>query len=174
MSLQSPLPPGTKPASNPTPEQLTRANALNRFNWMYLYVPVALLGLTVLVLVILMLYAVFTRSPEDPSYSLFSGLADLILIFYVILPSMLLCAIGPAAAGFLIYRANERRKLPPEARRSKLQTLFWRVDALISQAGTQLRDSYLDQAVRPLIRAYALTAALQSLVQFVRNLLRRE
>lgn len=174
MSLQPSTPPNTKPAYAPTPEQLTRANALNRFNWMYLYVPVTLLGLTVLTLTVLMLYTVFSRSPEDPSYSFFSGLADLILIFYVILPSMLLCAIGPAAAGFLIYRATERRKLPPAERRSKIQTLLWRVDSLINQIQARLRDSYLDQAVRPLIKAHALTAALQSLAQFIRNLLRRE
>ncbi len=159
----------TKTAYEPTPNQLAREASRKRFNWIFVYIPTAVLGLIVLGMTIFMIWAALTSSPEDRIFSQLSGIADIILISCVILPAMLMCAIGPALAGLLIYRTTERRKLPPEERRSKLQNFLWRIDNLIEKIQVALRDSYLDKATRPLIKGHASVAALKALVNSIRN-----
>ncbi len=173
MTIPTTTTPDSQTPYEPSPSQLAREAALKRFNWMFVYVPVTILGLIVLGLVIFMIWAAVTNSPEDHLFSLLSGTADIILISCAILPAMLVCAIGPALAGLLIYRTNERRKLTPEERRSKLQVLLWRVDQLITKIQTRLRDSYLDQVVRPVIKGHALAAALRTIADNIRKLLGR-
>ncbi len=163
----------TKSVYQPNPSQLARENALKRFNRIFVFVPVTLLGLIVLGLVIFMIWAALTSSPEDHLFSLLSGTADIILITCVILPAMLLCTVGPALAGFLIYRTAERRKLPPEEKRSKLQTLLWRIDSLIEKIQARLHDSYLDKAARPIIKGHAITAALRNINNIILRMLGR-
>lgn len=157
----------------PLTAQLQRAESLNRFNFWAVSVPVVLLLLLVVALMILMVWQALSSSPEEPIYSLLSGLADLILIFLVILPAMLLCAVGPAAAGFIIHRAVKRRQLKPEERRSKLQLLLWRIDRLLVKTYQRLRDSYLDRAARPIIKSYARWAYAKAVIEYIRQFFRR-
>lgn len=173
MTVPTTTPPTPKPAFKPTPDQLARESSRKRFNWLFVYIPAILLVLIVLGLVVTMIWAVLTTSPEDHLFGFVSGVADIVLITFVILPAMLLCTIGPALAGFMIYRANEKRQLTAEERRGKLQRLLWRFDQLVMTAQTQLRDSYLDQAARPLIKGHALAAALRNLSAQIRRFLTR-
>ena len=85
---------------------------------------------------------------------------------------MLLCAVGPALLGFIVFRAGKRRKLEIEQRRSKLQVLLWRIDGLIDTIQGKLRDTYLDLAAKPVIKGHALAAALRATADFLSKLFR--
>ncbi|MCA9936017.1 MAG: hypothetical protein H6662_10010 [Ardenticatenaceae bacterium] len=162
MTLPTPTIPEQKPAYEPTSSQLERESSLNRFNWMFVYIPVILAGLIVMGIVFWMIWAALTASQEDHVLSLLSGLADITLIFFVILPSMLLCAVGPALLALIASRTSKRMKLEPAQRRSKLQVLLWRLDKLVETVQTRLRDSYLDSAAKPVIKGHAISAALRA------------
>lgn len=161
---------GNKPSFEPTPAQQARDVSLRRFNRLTIYLPLGAAGCAALVLLGIMLWQVFATTPESQTYRFFSGLADLILILSLF-PLLLLCAIGPALFGYLVYAANTKRKLEPAQRRCKLQTALWRLDAVLGTAQSALRDRYLEQAARPLISGHAYLAALKAVVRHVRNAL---
>lgn len=173
MTIPTTTPPGADSAYQPTPSQRARESSLRRFNLIFVYIPTAVLGLVVLGLIVFMIWVALTSSPEDQVISLFSGVANIFLISCVILPAMLLCALGPAMVGFLIYRANERRKLPPPEKQSKLQKFLWKIDSLVETIQHRLRNSYLDQAANPLIKGHAIVAALRTIVDNIRKLYSR-
>lgn len=172
MTAQNSAYPGDKPPYEPTLEQQARENALRRFNRLTVYLPLTLVALIVLALFVLMLVRVVTHSPESQAYHFLSGLADLILIF-TLMPMLLLCAVGPALFGFLLYRANQRRSLPPAERRGKLQTLFWRLDQMLDTVQAALRDRYLEKAARPLVTGHAYAAAVQAVWHYLRKTFNR-
>lgn len=164
-----------KPSYEPTPDQLAREKALQRFNRLYVYTPMLLVGIATLALLIFMLWHIFTVKPENQEgfYALLSGLADLILIFFNIIPMMLFCAVGPALFAYLVVRTNKRRKLPEHERRGKLQVILWRIDQVIAKIQLGLRDTYLEKAARPIIQGQALAAAIQALAQYIQRIFAR-
>lgn len=168
MRIPTPAAPDVPPANPPTPAQLEREAALRRFNRLYVYAPMILATLLVVGLLLYLLWQTLSQSPESPIYGLLSGLADLLLIF-ALLPMMLLCAIGPAATVLLLRQMYRQTQLEPDLRRGRLQTLFWRLDRLLTQVQTQLRDSYLEKIASPVIRGHAFLAALNALGRFIQN-----
>jgi hypothetical protein len=159
---------GSRPTYKATPEQQVRERTLRRFNRLVVSVPLAILVVAVAALTGYLLWTVFTHSPESQAYRFLSGLADLILIL-TILPMLLVCAVGPALLGYMIYAGVNRRKLKPGQRRSKLQILFWRVDRFIDTVQARLSGRYLTGIARPLIAGHATVAAVRRLLQLLRH-----
>lgn len=150
----------------PAPEQLERAAALRRFNRLYLYLPLAVFSLAGLVLVGLLLWGVF--SPNVTGTREFaSGLADLVVIMTV-MPLLLLCALVPAAAiGWLVYRRQQ-----PRQEHGRFQTLFWRLDTLLTRLQATVSTT-LPKAAVPVIKGHAWAAYLRALLENLKKLLIR-
>jgi len=172
MNTQMPAISEQKSPYEPTPEQLEREQALHRFNRLFVYVPLILAGVVVLALVLWMLWRVFTVTSDNQAkfYGSLSGLADLILIFFNIIPMMLLCAIGPALFGYLVRNAVKKNKLPLEERRGKLQPLLWRVDKAIAKIQSSLQDTQLQKVAKPVIQGHALAAAIQAMARSIQRI----
>ena len=146
----------------PSPDQLERAAALKRFNRLYIYIPVAFLGLTGFVLVGVLLWGVF--SPNIVGTRAFaSGLADLVVIMTV-MPLLLLCAIVPAAAiGLVVYRRQQ-----PKREHGRLHTLLWRLDALVTKVQDTV-SSTTPKAAVPIIKGHAWMAYMQTLFKEIKK-----
>lgn len=148
--------PSDSQAYQPSSDQLERAAALQRFNRLYVYLPVAVLGLVGLVLVGLLLWGVFSPNVTG-TRELASGLADVIVILTVI-PLLLLCAIVPAAAiGLVVYR----RQQPPREH-GRFHTLIWRLDTLVAKVQTKTATT-LPKAAAPFIKGQAWAAYARTL-----------
>lgn len=167
----TPTPSEPSTTYQPTPEQEERAAALRRFNRLFVYAPLGLVALIVLTLVVLMFWTRFAPDVDGRETAEFlSGLVDIIVIF-TLAPMLLLCAVGPALAGFLIYRANQRRQLPPPQRRSRLQTLLWRLERGLVKVQTKLRDEWLRQGAEPVIRGHAIMAYVKAVFNYIQRIL---
>jgi hypothetical protein len=150
----------------PAPEQLERAAALRQFNRLYVYLPLAVFSLAGLVLVGLLLWGVF--SPNITGTREFaSGLADLVVIMTV-MPLLLLCALVPAAAiGWVVYRRQQ-----PRQEHGRFQTLFWRLDTLLTRLQATISTT-LSKAAAPVIKGHAWAAYLRALQENLKKLLIR-
>ena len=154
-------------AYRPTTGQLEREAALRRFNRLYVYLPLGIFSLVGLVLIGLLLWGVF--SPGITGTREFaSGLADLVVILTT-LPLLLLCALVPAAAiGLVIYRRQQ-----PKPEHGRFQTLFWRLDTLVTKVQNTLSTS-LPKAAAPIIKGHGWIAFLRAVLenlkrQFIRR-----
>ncbi len=172
MTTQIPATASPKPLHEPTTEQLDREKALHRFNRLYVYTPLAVAGLAVVALVALMFWRALTITPENQQevYGLLSGLADLILIFFYIIPMILLCAIGPALFVYLLRNATKRRKLPAYEQRSKVQGVLWRVDQVVAKVQASLRDTHLQTIAGPIIQGHALAATIKAVAHYLQRI----
>ena len=146
----------------PSPDQMERAAALQRFNRLYIYVPLAVFSLAGLVLVGLLLWGVF--SPNILGTREFaSGLADLVVIMTV-MPLLLVCAIVPAAAiGLVVYRRQQ-----PKREHGRFHTLLWRLDALVTKAQDAVSTT-TPKAAAPIIKGHASLAYVQTLLKNVKK-----
>jgi hypothetical protein len=150
----------------PVPEQLERAAALRQFNRLFVYLPLAVFSLAGLVLVGLLLWGVFSPNVTG-TREFVSGLADLVVIMTV-MPLLLLCAIVPAAAiGWLVYRRQQ-----PRQEHGRFQTLFWRLDTLLTRFQATLATT-LPKAAAPVIKGHAWAAYLRALLENLKKLLIR-
>lgn len=171
MSIQAPPSPSSEQPYIPTETQLTRAASLRRFNWLYVYAPVLLGGLVILALVVWMLVGIFTTEGAETAAFL-SGLADLILIFFM-MPMLLLCALGPAALGGILYYAYDRRRKQREANVPVLaggpvQRLFWRLESLLDTVREKL-DAIYPRIAGPIIKMNSLLAYLGSWISQIKR-----
>ncbi len=150
----------------PTAAQLERAASLRRFNWMYVYIPLGLFGLGVLVLMGLMLWGVF--SPNITGTREFvSGLADIIIIF-TILPLLLLCAIVPGLAiAYIIYKQKQ-----PKQPHGRLQLLFWRLDTLLGKTHGRIGTG-MTMVSKPVIEGHARAAYFSEMFKQIKKILKR-
>ena len=132
----------------PTEAQVARATSLRRFNWLTLYLPLGLAGLSILVLIGLLLWG--TLSPNITGTREFmSGLADIVIIL-TILPLLVACALAPMAAiGFVIYRRQQ-----PKREYGRLQPLFWRLDGMIGKAQNKA-ETALPKAANTVISGHS-------------------
>ncbi len=146
----------------PSPEQLERAAALQRFNRLYIYVPLAVFSLAGVALVALMLWGVFSPNVVG-TREFVSGLADLVVIMTV-LPLLLLCLIVPAAAvGLVIYRRQQ-----PKREHGRFHTLLWRLDAVVTKAQNAVSTT-TPKAAAPVIKVHAWKAYVQTLLENVKK-----
>lgn len=110
----------------PTPIQSERAAALRRFNWFYIYTPVLVASLAILVVLGLLLWnGVGNRN--ETSRETISAVADLIVILTLI-PLTLLCAALPASSVFLFWKARQNHWAPLH----KTHVILWRIDNIAS------------------------------------------
>ena len=134
----------------PSPDQMERAAALQRFNRLYIYVPLAVFSLAGLVLVGLLLWGVF--SPN------ILGTREFVM------PLLLLCAIVPAAAiGLVVYRRQQ-----PKREHGRFHTLLWRLDALVTKAQDAVSTT-TPKAAAPIIKGHASLAYVQTLLKNVKK-----
>lgn len=148
-------------------EQLQRAAALRRFNWLYVYTPVIVLSLVALTLVILLLWGVLSPNIEGTN-AFVSGLADVVIILFS-LPLMLLCAIGPAAlVGMIVLDVRRRRDPQAVPILDRLQRLLWRLDSLAGSVLLKTRE-LSHKAAELVIRAHTRIAYLKTLFNRIKR-----
>jgi hypothetical protein len=143
----------------PTVSQLERAAAIRRFNFRFVYLPIGLITLVVLVTVIGLIYlAIFP--PNEETLNTISGMADAATILGII-PLLLLCAIIPTLAVVATVQ-GKRRGIAPIL---QLQLLFWRLDGAMSSL-KQTIGRLAQKLANPFI-------TIQAALAFVRSFLRR-
>lgn len=175
MTYQPPTHIQAEPTYKPNEEQLVRAEALRRFNWLYVYTPLIIGTVIVFVLLGFMFWGAFAQPVEDKRLFL-SGLADIVIIFTA-LPMTLLCAVGPVAlVGMIAYRVQKQRERkeagqsPPAG--GRLQRLIWRLDAMLDNVYGKIVET-LPKITNPVIQFNALLAYVKSLWNQLKKFLMR-
>lgn len=143
----------------PTAVQLERANALKRFNRLVIYLPLGLLVTAVLGFLIYLLIIAIWPPYEDTRLFL-SGIADIILILFM-LPVVLIFGLLLAGIfGGLVYQRQSRKKngvptLPQKY--GRLRLLLWKLDQKLSTVYRKA-DQLMPKVANPVIRFNAFTA----------------
>lgn len=106
----------------PTDSQLERAAAIRKFNFRFVYLPIGLISLVVLLTVLALLYLALFPPNEETLQSI-SGLADAVTILGI-MPLLLLCTIVPTLAVVATVQGKRRGIAPIR----QLQLLLWRLD----------------------------------------------
>jgi hypothetical protein len=151
------IPPSPPPVEyQPTAAQEQRAAALRRFNWLYFYLPIILISLGGIALLIIMLWSALPAEQTDQR-TFVSALADVTIILTV-LPMLLLCAIVPGTAVYLVVHGRKEGWAPLR----KLQTLFWRLQDLLTKVDGRIQQTG-DKAGHALIQAHGRAAWLRQL-----------
>lgn len=140
----------------PSSAQQARVTALNRFNRLYIYLPVGLLTAVFLGLSAYLLYLAISPPAED-THRFLSGVADLILIVWL-LPVVALFSLSMLAiiGGYVYYwyvLDEAERPLPPAPAYGRIRTFLWRVDNALAYYLFKLRMGER-RVVAPLIRAH--------------------
>jgi hypothetical protein len=145
----------------PSEEQRARAQALRRFNRLYLYLPLAVGIVAVLVIVGLLLFGLFSPGITGTA-EFMSALADMIIILWS-LPLILIMAIVPLAyVGYLANRRQRRRQNPPApivAEFGRTRVLLWRLQHLLDR-GYVTGEQVAARIAAPLIRFHGLLAEI--------------
>jgi hypothetical protein len=161
----------TKERFQPAPAQLERAAAQRLFNLLYVYIPIALASLIIIGLIGLLFWGVFSPNVEG-TRQFASALADIIVIGITI-PLMLLCAVGPVSLiGVTVYRRKRRQPEGDPRPYGRLQTLLWRLDALVANIQAKLVET-LPRIARPIIEANARAAYLHTFLEHVKKIFSR-
>jgi hypothetical protein len=172
---QAPLAPLEEEFFQPSAEQLEREHALKRFNRNFIYIPVIIAVTIVLILLVLMLVALFAPGP-DGSLMFLSGLADTILVLWMI-PMTVLCAIGPILyLAYLVNRRQRRAELPPNSpllKHSRAQMALWQAQN-ISDRVDQKSDDITDRIARPIIILGEYGAYILAWLELLTSPFRRE
>lgn len=168
-------PPSEQSGYCPSQEQLEREKELERFNRWTIYLPVGVAAATALALLILMLIGIFASGLVGTEVFL-SGLADTILVLWM-LPLSVLCAIGPIAyLAYLVNRRQRRSQLPPESpllRHSRMQMALWQAQD-INDRIEKKAEALSDRVVRPLLSINALAAYIVAWLNLLARPFRRD
>ena len=116
-------------------EREARDAKLKRFNLLAVYLPIALVTLLVIVLMIGLIVATLV-SDGAADRAMGSGFADLVLTSVVLIPMSLLCAVFPAAGGFLLYKRREKGSIV----RKPLTNVLRKVDGGIVSAESKYKQ----------------------------------
>ena len=147
-------PPSNQSGFTPSSEQLERERQLQRFNRLYIYVPVGVFTAFGIFLFVLMLVGIFAPGLTGAEEFL-SGLADTILVLWMI-PMMVLFAVTPIAyVAYLVNRRQRRSMLPPDSpllRHSRAQMALWKAQNIAGSL-EETTDSAADKITQPLINA---------------------
>ncbi len=148
----------------PTAVQLERANALKRFNRWVIYVPLGLLATAVFALLIYLLIIAIWPPYED-THLFLSGVADIILILFL-LPVLLIFGLLPAAIfGGIMYRQQSSKGTGEPTLQQKygrLRLLLWKLDQQYLSKAYQQIDKLMPTVARPVIYFNALMAYINS------------
>ncbi|WP_420642476.1 hypothetical protein [Candidatus Leptofilum sp.] len=145
-------PPPPADTFEPTAVQLQRAEELKRFNRLAIYLPVGLLTVAAIGLFIYLLIVAIWPPFEDTRLFL-SGVADIILIFFM-LPVLLI--FGLLLAGIIggaIYWRQSRKEEGETLRNTygRLRLLLWKLDQRLSGVYGQV-DKQIPKLANPVIR----------------------
>lgn len=155
-----------KPEYLPTQAQKERAAALQRFNRLFVYLPV-IIAAVIAVVVVGLLFWVTLIQPGESSRETVSGIASAVVIL-VSLPMTVLCAI-PSLLFIGIYVQGRKKGMAPQKR---LQTIFWQIDSFVSKIQTAVLE-ITPKIARVLIKAHAAVAYARNLLNQLINLLKR-
>jgi hypothetical protein len=145
----------------PSAEQLERERALRNYNRKFIYFPVFVAVAIGVILTVLMLVALFAPGPAG-SLAFLSGLADTILVMWMI-PMTVLCAIGPVMyIAYLVNRRQRRAELPPDSlllKHRRSQMALWQAQNISDRIEKQT-ESISDRIAKPFI-------TLDAFVQYI-------
>lgn len=137
----------------PTAVQLERARSLKRFNLWTVYVPVGVAATAALALLIYLLIIAIWPPYEDTRLFL-SGIADIILILFL-LPVVLLFGlllVGIIGGGFYWRKSRQESDAPAlQKQYGRLRLLLWKVDQKLSGLYRQI-DQLMPKIAGPVIR----------------------
>jgi hypothetical protein len=145
----------------PTAVQLERANALKRFNRLVLYLPLGLLATAVLGLLIYLLILAIWPPYEDTRFFL-SGIADIILILFMLpVVAFFGLLLAGSLGGVIYWRQSRKDNGTPtlQQKYGRLRLLLWKLDQKLSIVYRKL-DQITAKVARPVIRFNTLTAYL--------------
>lgn len=174
------IPPGhyARPpeAPQPTAEQLARLARRNRFNRLFVYLPVGLVALLWLGLVLGLLWLTivgswFAMDTNQEYYrALVSGVADAFTIL-MLSPLLVLCAIPIVlAAGLIVYR--RRRKGDREPGPESLP-IMWRIENVVSSVRSRV-DGTTPKVAQPIINAYGAVTYLRTFYRRLKEIISQE
>lgn len=162
-------------AYQPRAEQILRAKATRRFTRLYVYLPLGFLAAVILIFSLYLLYiAIFP--PNADTRIFLSGLADFILIVWLI-PTTLIFGLVMTAAigGYLYYKYgmdDEQKPLPPAPPYGRLRTFLWRSEAVLIQLIPKLVEAE-NKVARPVIQLNAIIAYIESWLINIKNFILR-
>ena len=148
----------------PYPDQLNRVQAARRFTRLYVYLPLGIFTAIVLIITLYLLYlALFP--PSEETYTYLSGLADFVLIMFmipvvIIFGVLLFGGIG-AYIYYKYYMDEEDRPLPPAPQYGRIRTLLWRIDELLIKIMPKV-DTAVGTISRPVIAFHGWLAYFES------------
>jgi hypothetical protein len=155
-----------KPEYRPTPAQLARAADIRRFNRLFVYLPVILAAVIALVVVGLLFWITLIQ-PGEASRELVGGIAASVVIL-VSMPMTILCAL-PSILVIVLFLQGRKKGTAPIKR---VQTIFWRIDALGLRAQTAV-NQFAPKAAGLVIKAHGIAAYGRNLLNQLINLLKR-
>ncbi len=135
----------------PSDEQKERAEALKRFNRLYVLTPIiAVSVVTVLIIATMIILAIAPNYSENTVF--ISALADMSIIMFTI-PMIILMLSGPLLLIGLINLSRKRRKLgkPAFDQGGGLQVLLWKLDLLVQKSQSKTNEvapQLADQVIR--------------------------
>ena len=148
----------------PTAVQQQRMASRKRFNWLVLYTPLILAAIIVFTVIGLLLWGAL--SPHIVGTREFaSGVADIIIIATTI-PMVLLCLLPPLGLfGFVMYRRQKREE---GVKYGHLQTLFWRLDKLLTTIHDKTGET-LPKVAKPVVQMNGFFAFINMLIQQIKK-----
>ncbi|MCB8942315.1 MAG: hypothetical protein H6658_00935 [Ardenticatenaceae bacterium] len=153
----------------PTAVQQARAASRQRFNWFFIYTPLIIFSLILLIITGLLIWGAL--SPNITGTRKFvSGVADIIIIL-TILPMTLLCLLPSVAViGVIVYRRRSQEGEPEKY--GRLQRLFWRIDNILDIVQAKI-TAVLPKVGQPVIRLNAILAFVTTMLNHLVSLFRR-
>lgn len=145
---------------------MARAAALRRFNRWFVYLPVIMAAVIVLVVVGLLFWVTLIQ-PGENSRETVGGIASAVVIL-VSLPMTVLCAL-PSVLIIGAFVQGRQRGMAPIKR---IQTIFWRIDSLVLRLQSAVYD-FTPKVAGVVIKAHAAVAYVRNLLNQLMNLLKR-
>lgn len=158
----------------PTADQLERDRSLKRFNLWAVYVPLGVLVTAVLALLIYLLIIAIWPPYKDTRLFL-SGIADIILILFM-LPVVLifgLLLVGMIGGGIYWRKSRQESDAPAlQKQYGRLRLLLWKVDQKLSGLYRQI-DQLMPKVAGPVIRYNAFLAYANAWLEHFKQQLKR-
>lgn len=158
----------------PTAVQLERTRSLQRFNLWAVYVPLGVVVTAVLALLIYLLIIAIWPPYEDTRLFL-SGIADIILILFM-LPVVLVFGLVVAGliGGGIYWRKSRKESDAPALQKQygRLRLLLWKVDQKLTGVYRQI-DQLTPKVAGPVIRYNAFLAYTNTWLDHLKNQFKR-
>jgi hypothetical protein len=154
------------PEYQPAPTQLERARALQRFNRLFVYLPIGFVSILIVAITGILLYLALFQANEATLTTL-SAVADSVVILLVV-PTMLLCVIFPAVFTIALRQGRQRGMAPSRA----VRRLLWRIDNQLLRVRMAVNNT-VPKVTQPLINYHARFAYIRTLILGLKQLVKR-